>query len=115
MLPLLCAGMLTRCAAPAMLQVSGAGKVTFPDGTSGRPRQEGRPRRWSRCRRLVCFVPGPRLTPFPAASFCARAPTGTFQDRKLVTGGKQASAVKQAQDAAAEARNQANAADALKG
>lgn len=40
---------------------------------------------------------------------------GTFQDRKLVTGGKQASAVKQAQDAAAEARNQANAASALKG
>ena len=48
--------------------------MTFPDGSSGRPRQEG-----------------------------------TFADRKLTTGGKQASAVKQAQDAATFLRGNAMA------
>ena len=60
-------------------------------------------------------VSGAGKVTFPDGTSGRPRQEGTFQDRKLVTGGKQASAVKQAQDAAAEARNQANAADALKG
>ena len=65
--------------AHARSQANGAGKVTFPDGSQGRPRQEG-----------------------------------TFQDRKLVTGGKQQAAVRQAQDAQQMAQQKASEAAALK-
>lgn len=61
-------------------KVEGQGKITFADGTSGRPRQEG-----------------------------------TFQDKTLVTGGKAASAVRQAQDAQSTAQSKAKAAEDLKG
>ena len=69
----------THMRAHARSQANGAGKVTFPDGSQGRPRQEG-----------------------------------TFQDRKLVTGGKQQAAVRQAQDAQQMAQQKASEAAALK-
>eukprot|EP00730_Choanoeca_flexa_P007185 TRINITY_DN12293_c1_g2_i4.p1 TRINITY_DN12293_c1_g2~~TRINITY_DN12293_c1_g2_i4.p1 ORF type:complete len:155 (+),score=29.47 TRINITY_DN12293_c1_g2_i4:61-525(+) len=61
-------------------KVTGAGLVTFPDGSHGRPRQEG-----------------------------------TFQERKLVSGGKQGGAVNQAQDAARTASQKASEAMGLQG
>eukprot|EP00056_Hartaetosiga_gracilis_P010194 m.149142 g.149142 ORF g.149142 m.149142 type:complete len:153 (+) comp13270_c2_seq8:236-694(+) len=60
-------------------KVSGGGKVTFADGSPGRPRQEG-----------------------------------TFQDRKLLTCGKQGAAVRQAQEAQQNAQKVAKDAAALK-
>jgi hypothetical protein len=59
--------------------VEGQGKITFADGSNGKPRQEG-----------------------------------TFGERKLVTGGKQAAAAKQAADAQANAQHKAKEAASLK-
>ena len=89
------------------MQVTGAGLITFPDGSHGRPRQEG-----------AAFGTNPQLVLLSccfAEFLTAVLYTGTFQERKLVSGGKQSGAVSQAQDAARTAAQKASEAMGLQG